>query len=43
MQVYTQNQPQNTNDSVAMLGVHASASAIINYGKVARKHGLINR
>ncbi len=25
----------------AMLGVHASAQSIINYGKVARKHHLI--
>lgn len=26
----------------AMLGVHASASAIIQYGKIARKQGLVN-
>lgn len=25
-----------------MLGVHASASAIIQYGKIARKQGLVN-
>ena len=30
------------NTTHAMLGVHASASAIIHYGKVARKHGQIN-
>ncbi|XP_013874747.1 transformation/transcription domain-associated protein isoform X2 [Austrofundulus limnaeus] len=31
--------PSNNN---AMLGVHASASAIIQYGKIARKQGLVN-
>uniref|UniRef100_A0A672KMT3 Transformation/transcription domain-associated protein n=1 Tax=Sinocyclocheilus grahami TaxID=75366 RepID=A0A672KMT3_SINGR len=35
----TQHDP-NTNN--AMLGVHASASAIIQYGKIARKQGLVN-
>lgn len=30
----TQHDPNNNN---AMLGVHASASAIIQYGKIARK------
>nr|XP_039255466.1 transformation/transcription domain-associated protein-like [Styela clava] len=30
------------NSNHAMLGVHASASAIIHYGKIARKHGQIN-
>uniref|UniRef100_A0A3Q2QU59 Transformation/transcription domain-associated protein n=1 Tax=Fundulus heteroclitus TaxID=8078 RepID=A0A3Q2QU59_FUNHE len=34
----TQNDPNNN----AMLGVHASASAIIQYGKIARKQGLVN-
>jgi len=33
---------QDPNTTHAMLGVHASASAIIHYGKVARKHGQIN-
>nr|XP_018666778.1 transformation/transcription domain-associated protein isoform X1 [Ciona intestinalis]XP_018666779.1 transformation/transcription domain-associated protein isoform X2 [Ciona intestinalis] len=33
---------QDPNSTHAMLGVHASASAIIHYGKVARKHGQIN-
>ncbi|OQR70315.1 Transformation/transcription domain-associated protein-like [Tropilaelaps mercedesae] len=32
------NNPTQTNS--AMIGVHASASTIIHYGKVARKHGL---
>uniref|UniRef100_A0A3B4TMP5 Transformation/transcription domain-associated protein n=1 Tax=Seriola dumerili TaxID=41447 RepID=A0A3B4TMP5_SERDU len=35
----TQHDPNNNN---AMLGVHASASAIIQYGKIARKQGLVN-
>lgn len=35
----TQHDPSNNN---AMLGVHASASAIIQYGKIARKQGLVN-
>ncbi|XP_075538774.1 transcription-associated protein Nipped-A isoform X6 [Dermacentor variabilis] len=30
------------NQHQSMLGVHASAQSIIHYGKVARKHGLIN-
>lgn len=34
----TQHDPNNNN---AMLGVHASASAIIQYGKIARKQVLI--
>lgn len=33
----TQHDPNNNN---AMLGVHASASAIIQYGKIARKQVL---
>lgn len=33
---------EDPNSSHAMLGVHASASAIIHYGKVARKHGQVN-
>ncbi|KAM5151825.1 transformation/transcription domain-associated protein [Mantella aurantiaca] len=35
----TQHDPNSNN---AMLGVHASASAIIQYGKIARKQGLVN-
>lgn len=35
----SQQDPSSTH---AMLGVHASASGIIHYGKVARKHGQIN-
>ncbi|XP_051273422.1 transformation/transcription domain-associated protein isoform X2 [Dicentrarchus labrax] len=35
----TQHDPTNNN---AMLGVHASASAIIQYGKIGRKQGLVN-
>ncbi|XP_047194241.1 transformation/transcription domain-associated protein isoform X4 [Hippoglossus stenolepis] len=35
----TQHDPNNNN---AMLGVHASASAIIQYGKIGRKQGLVN-
>ncbi|MEQ2163162.1 hypothetical protein GOODEAATRI_027388 [Goodea atripinnis] len=35
----TQHDPNNINNN-AMLGVHASASAIIQYGKIARKQGL---
>ncbi|XP_035260572.1 transformation/transcription domain-associated protein isoform X2 [Anguilla anguilla] len=35
----TQHDPSTNN---AMLGVHASASAIIQYGKIARKQGLVN-
>uniref|UniRef100_A0A670YI66 Transformation/transcription domain associated protein n=1 Tax=Pseudonaja textilis TaxID=8673 RepID=A0A670YI66_PSETE len=34
-----QHDPSSNN---AMLGVHASASAIIQYGKIARKQGLVN-
>lgn len=34
----TQHDPNNNN---AMLGVHASASAIIQYGKIARKQVLV--
>ncbi|XP_047232953.1 transformation/transcription domain-associated protein isoform X2 [Girardinichthys multiradiatus] len=37
----TQHDPNNINNN-AMLGVHASASAIIQYGKIARKQGLVN-
>ncbi|CAK8696388.1 unnamed protein product [Clavelina lepadiformis] len=33
---------QDPNSTQAMLGVHASASAIIHYGKVARKQGQVN-
>ena len=40
--MYTNHSSPVQQESVAMLGVHASASAIINYGKVARKHGLVN-
>ncbi|KAF3813899.1 hypothetical protein GH733_017931 [Mirounga leonina] len=35
----SQHDPSSNN---AMLGVHASASAIIQYGKIARKQGLVN-
>ncbi|KAK2495018.1 hypothetical protein MC885_001368, partial [Smutsia gigantea] len=35
----TVHDPSSNN---AMLGVHASASAIIQYGKIARKQGLVN-
>ncbi|EPQ15807.1 Transformation/transcription domain-associated protein [Myotis brandtii] len=35
----SQYDPSSNN---AMLGVHASASAIIQYGKIARKQGLVN-
>ncbi|MBN3303926.1 TRRAP protein, partial [Amia calva] len=35
----TQHDPSSNN---AMLGVHASASAIIQYGKIGRKQGLVN-
>lgn len=34
----TQHDPNNNN---AMLGVHASASAIIQYGKIGRKQVLV--
>ncbi|KAH7963447.1 hypothetical protein HPB52_021214 [Rhipicephalus sanguineus] len=30
------------NQHQSMLGVHASAQSIIHYGKIARKHGLVN-
>lgn len=35
----TQHDPNNNN---AMLGVHASASAIIQYGKIARKQVMVH-
>ncbi|KAJ8314001.1 hypothetical protein KUTeg_008562 [Tegillarca granosa] len=35
---HAQQDPQNSNHS--MLGVHASAQAIIHFGKIARKHNL---
>ncbi|XP_060086157.1 transformation/transcription domain-associated protein-like [Ylistrum balloti] len=35
---HSQQDPQNSNHS--MLGVHASAQAIIHFGKIARKHNL---
>ncbi|XP_065923524.1 transformation/transcription domain-associated protein isoform X7 [Magallana gigas] len=35
---HAQQDPANSNHS--MLGVHASAQAIIHFGKIARKHGL---
>ncbi|XP_071387073.1 transformation/transcription domain-associated protein isoform X3 [Centroberyx affinis] len=38
-ETHTQHDPNNNN---AMLGVHASASAIIQYGKIGRKQGLVN-
>ena len=31
---------QNANQNHSMIGVHASAQAIIHFGKIARKHNL---
>ncbi|XP_028989558.1 transformation/transcription domain-associated protein isoform X1 [Betta splendens] len=39
---YETNAQHDPNNNNAMLGVHASASAIIQYGKIARKQGLVN-
>ncbi|XP_052426446.1 transformation/transcription domain-associated protein isoform X2 [Carassius gibelio] len=39
---YETNTQHDPNTNNAMLGVHASASAIIQYGKIARKQGLVN-
>ncbi|XP_064806544.1 transformation/transcription domain-associated protein isoform X4 [Oncorhynchus masou masou] len=39
---YETNTQHDPNTSNAMLGVHASASAIIQYGKIGRKQGLVN-
>uniref|UniRef100_A0AAY5KGU4 Transformation/transcription domain-associated protein n=1 Tax=Esox lucius TaxID=8010 RepID=A0AAY5KGU4_ESOLU len=39
---YENNTQHDPNTSNAMLGVHASASAIIQYGKIGRKQGLVN-
>uniref|UniRef100_UPI00398EA1CE transformation/transcription domain-associated protein n=1 Tax=Pristiophorus japonicus TaxID=55135 RepID=UPI00398EA1CE len=39
---YENSSQHDPNSNNAMLGVHASASAIIQYGKVARKQGLVN-
>ncbi|XP_062859239.1 transformation/transcription domain-associated protein [Trichomycterus rosablanca] len=39
---YESNNQHDPNNNNAMLGVHASASAIIQYGKIARKQGLVN-
>ncbi|KTF92878.1 hypothetical protein cypCar_00033625, partial [Cyprinus carpio] len=39
---YENNTQHDPNTNNAMLGVHASASAIIQYGKIARKQGLVN-
>ncbi|KAL7857165.1 hypothetical protein SRHO_G00160640 [Serrasalmus rhombeus] len=39
---YESNTQHDPNTNNAMLGVHASASAIIQYGKIARKQGLVN-
>ncbi|XP_048027603.1 LOW QUALITY PROTEIN: transformation/transcription domain-associated protein [Megalobrama amblycephala] len=39
---YETNAQHDPNTNNAMLGVHASASAIIQYGKIARKQGLVN-
>ncbi|XP_030610389.1 transformation/transcription domain-associated protein isoform X2 [Archocentrus centrarchus] len=41
-QAYETNTQHDPNNNNAMLGVHASASAIIQYGKIARKQGLVN-
>ncbi|KAK3559009.1 hypothetical protein QTP86_000016 [Hemibagrus guttatus] len=41
-QAYESNTQHDPNTNNAMLGVHASASAIIQYGKIARKQGLVN-
>lgn len=42
MTAYETNTQHDPNTNNAMLGVHASASAIIQYGKIARKQGLVN-
>ncbi|ROL48463.1 Transformation/transcription domain-associated protein [Anabarilius grahami] len=39
---YETNAQHDPNTNNAMLGVHASASAIIQYGKIGRKQGLVN-
>uniref|UniRef100_A0AAY5EIW4 Transformation/transcription domain-associated protein n=1 Tax=Electrophorus electricus TaxID=8005 RepID=A0AAY5EIW4_ELEEL len=39
---YESNTQHDPNTNNAMLGVHASASAIIQYGKIGRKQGLVN-
>ncbi|XP_052467142.1 transformation/transcription domain-associated protein isoform X2 [Carassius gibelio] len=39
---YETNTQHDPNTNNAMLGVHASASAIIQYGKIGRKQGLVN-
>ncbi|XP_072415930.1 transformation/transcription domain-associated protein isoform X1 [Chiloscyllium punctatum] len=39
---YENSSQHDPNSNNAMLGVHASASAIIQYGKIARKQGLVN-
>ncbi|XP_067100393.1 transformation/transcription domain-associated protein isoform X3 [Osmerus mordax] len=39
---YENNTQHDPNTNNAMLGVHASASAIIQYGKIGRKQGLVN-
>ncbi|KAL5007444.1 hypothetical protein ScPMuIL_016250 [Solemya velum] len=37
---YDTHAPQDTQNNHSMLGVHASAQAIIHFGKIARKHNL---
>ncbi|MGH0143484.1 UNVERIFIED_CONTAM: hypothetical protein FKN15_046212 [Acipenser sinensis] len=39
---YENSSQHDPNSNNAMLGVHASASAIIQYGKIGRKQGLVN-
>ncbi|MEJ1281789.1 transformation/transcription domain-associated protein [Cricetulus griseus] len=39
---YENSSHHDPSSNNAMLGVHASASAIIQYGKIARKQGLVN-
>ncbi|MGH0116979.1 UNVERIFIED_CONTAM: hypothetical protein FKN15_024924 [Acipenser sinensis] len=39
---YEDSSQHDPNSNNAMLGVHASASAIIQYGKIGRKQGLVN-
>ena len=39
---YENSSQHDPSSNTAMLGVHASASAIIQYGKIARKQGLVN-
>ena len=41
MSAYESNPQGDPSASHALLGVHASASAIIQYGKMARKQGLV--